>query len=97
LDFQSKRRPNISDDTRQHVDRSSSHIKEGVEAGPIATKDTKNWQAGNEQDPELKDQRGRREPLAESIPENSPVPLFLKNYSAVNRPNGQDEKDEMEE
>lgn len=83
----------MSEDMKQNVDTSSAKFKEGVEAGLNSTKDTKNWQAGNELGQELKDETERKAPLDHE----STVPVFMRNSPERKRGNAQDEKDETKE
>lgn len=87
----------ISDDTRQNVDASSAEFREGVEAGLNSTKDTKNWQAGNELGQQLKDEGENKEPAPDSLVKECSTSLFVEDSPGGNKGNLQDEKDETEE
>jgi hypothetical protein len=84
-------------DIKQHVDTSSADFKQGVEAGLNSAEDTKNRQAGNELDQELKNELENNEPLAETLFKEPSPPLFLSDSSEGKKGNPQDEKDESEE
>ena len=84
-------------DIKGHVDTNSADFKQGVEAGLNSAEDTKNWQAGNELNSELKDEVENKEPVSESLFRKPSPPLFLSGSSEGKKGNAQDEKDETEE
>ena len=69
----------------QNVDTSSAECKE------------ENWKAGNELGHELKDEGEKKEPMSETLLDESETPLFMKDGLGGNQGNSQDEKDETEE
>ena len=79
------------------VDTNSIEFKQGVDAGLNSSKDTKNWQAGNELGQELRGESEKRGPVTESLVQESSTPLFMRRGSGDNKGNAQDEKDETEE
>lgn len=87
----------MTDAIEQDVNTNSAKFNEGVEAGLNSSKDTKNWQAGNELGQELKDESDNTEQISEMLLLDASVPLFLKDNAGGNKGNDQDEKDETEE
>jgi hypothetical protein len=87
----------MRENVRQNVETSSPEFAEGVEAGLNSTKDTTNWQAGNELGQELKDEREKTSPVSDSPLEKPTDPLFMRHSSEGHEGTDQDEKDESEE
>ena len=84
----------MGEDIKRSIDTNSAEFKQGVEAGLNSEEDTENWKAGNELGQDLKE---GSEPVAESRPDESSVPLFMRGGREGHKGNAQDEKDEMAE
>ena len=87
----------MSGDREQHVDTNSGEFTPGIEAGLSGGRDMKNWKAGNELDPELKEEVEDDEPVSKSPLKESSTPLFMRDSPEGNKGNAQDEKDQTEE
>lgn len=83
----------MNEELTQQVDANSTEFKKGVEAGLNSAEDTKNWKAGNELGQELKEETETVEPAPQLSFHTLPTPLFLRDDTAGNRGNAQDEKD----
>ena len=87
----------MNEELTQQVDVNSTEFREGVEAGLNSAEDTKNWKAGNELGQELKKETETVELAPQLSFHTLPTPLFLRDDTASNRGNAQDEKDTTEE
>ncbi len=87
----------MNEATKQSVDSNSAEFNEGVEDGMNSTKNTQNWNAGNELGQELKAEAEDEKPAFSSASEESGTPLFASRPDGNNQGNDQDEKDETEE
>lgn len=84
-------------DIKRRGDNNSADFKQGVEAELNSAEDTKDYQAGNELDQELKNKGENKEPVSASLFKEPSPPLFMSDSSEGKQGNAQDEKDETEE